>query len=236
LRQLPAEVNQAEVLQLIARLNQDAAVHGVILQLPLPGNLDASILQCAITPVKDVEGVHPHNLGLLVYGAMLPAPCTALSAFELIRRARPKLYGQEAVIVGHSRIVGRPLAFMLLHELCTVTICHVATQDLAGHTRHADILVSAVGKANLIAGDMVKPGAIVIDIGINHLPVLDENAQPVLNENGKPKRKVVGDVVFDEVRERAEAITPVPGGVGPLTVNMLLRNLIYATEKQAGVR
>lgn len=225
LEKRPASTPQEEVLQLVRRLNEDPAVHGIIIQLPLPVRMDAALLQRAVRPEKDVEGVHPANLGLLVQDRGPFAPCTAAAAHYLISTACPERRGLAAVVVGHSRIVGRPLGLMLLHDLCTVTTCHVATRDLAAHTRRADILVSAVGKPHLIRGEMVKPGAVVIDIGVNRVALK--------TPDGGERRKIVGDVAFNEVAAVAKALTPVPGGVGPLTVTMLLRNVAAAAEKLA---
>ncbi|MCW8130954.1 MAG: bifunctional 5,10-methylenetetrahydrofolate dehydrogenase/5,10-methenyltetrahydrofolate cyclohydrolase [Planctomycetota bacterium] len=226
LSQLPTSISQAGLLHAIEELNNDPTVHGIILQLPLPARLDARLAQRAIDPRKDAEGVHPVNLGLIVYGVTQRAPCTAIAAYSLIKSLHQDLYGKEAVVVGHSQIVGKPIGLLLLHDYCTVCTCHIATRDLGDHTRRADLLVVAAGKPNLIKKDMVKPGAIVVDIGVNRVPVVDEAGRPVLNEKGKPKHKVVGDVDFEGVKDVAEWITPVPGGVGPLTVTMLLRNVI----------
>jgi len=226
LEQLPAAASQASLLHAIEALNADPTVHGIILQLPLPARLDARLAQRTIEPHKDAEGVHPVNLGLIVYGVTQRAPCTAIAAYSLIKSLHLDLYGKEAVVVGHSQIVGKPIGLLLLHDYCTVCTCHIATKDLGGHTRRADLLVVAAGKPNLITKEMVKPGAIVVDIGVNRVPLVDANGQPVLNDKGKQKHKVVGDVDFEGVKEVAEWITPVPGGVGPLTVTMLLRNVI----------
>ena len=233
LEELPATVSQAGLQHAIEALNRDQGVHGIILQLPLPARLDARLAQRAIDPRKDAEGVHPVNMGLIVYGATQRAPCTAMAAYHLIKSLGQDLYGKEAVVVGHSQIVGKPIGLLLLHDYCTVCTCHIATQDLGAHTRRADLLVVAAGKPGLIEKGMVKPGAIVVDIGVNRVPVLNAQGQPELNEKGAPKHKMVGDVDFEGVREVAGWITPVPGGVGPLTVTMLLRNVLEA-GKQAG--
>ncbi|MCK6470638.1 MAG: bifunctional 5,10-methylenetetrahydrofolate dehydrogenase/5,10-methenyltetrahydrofolate cyclohydrolase [Planctomycetes bacterium] len=228
LEQLPGTVSQNGLLHVIEELNRDPSVHGIILQLPLPARLDARLAQRAIDPRKDAEGVHPVNLGMIVYGVTQRAPCTAIAAYHLIKSVGLDLYGKEAVVVGHSQIVGKPIGLLLLHDFCTVSTCHVATRDLAAHTKQADVLVVAVGKAHLIKKEMVKPGALVVDIGVNRVPVLDDHGQPVLNEKGQPKHRMVGDVDFDGVKDVAGWITPVPGGVGPLTVTMLLRNVAEA--------
>ena len=194
-------------------------------------------MQVEISPEKDVEGMHPSNMGMLVYGKMGVAPCTALGAMELLRSSGVELKGKEVVVVGHSEIVGKPLTLMLLAsqmESATPTVCHIATRDLAFHTLRADILFVAAGKAGLIRGDMIKEGAVVIDIGINRVPVLDADGKPVLNDKGKPRRKTVGDVVFEEAVEKASMISPVPGGVGPLTTTMLLRNTVVAARQAKG--
>ncbi|MBI3828553.1 MAG: bifunctional 5,10-methylenetetrahydrofolate dehydrogenase/5,10-methenyltetrahydrofolate cyclohydrolase [Planctomycetes bacterium] len=231
--QLPSAISQAVLLHAIEELNKDPSVHGIILQLPLPARLDARLAQRAIDPRKDAEGVHPINLGLIVYGATQRAPCTAIAAYSLIKSLHVDLYGKEAVVVGHSQIVGKPIGLLLLHDYCTVCTCHIATRDLAAHTKRADLLVVAAGKPRLITKDMVKPGAIVVDIGVNRVPVLDAKGQPVLNEKGNPKHQILGDVDFEGVKEVAEWITPVPGGVGPLTVTMLLRNVMEQAKQDA---
>jgi methylenetetrahydrofolate dehydrogenase (NADP+)/methenyltetrahydrofolate cyclohydrolase len=227
---LPDSISQTALVHKIHELNQTPDVTGIILELPLPARINTFVCQRAIDPQKDAEGVHPQNLGLLVYGIAHHAPCTAMAAHTLIKSTGVDLRGKEVTVVGHSQIVGRPLSLMLLHDFCTVTTCHVATQDLGFHTRRADILVVAVGKPNLIGGEMVKPGAMVIDVGVNRVPVLDANGQQALNEKGKPAFKTVGDVDFDAVAPKAGWITPVPGGVGPLTVTMLLRNVAEAAR------
>lgn len=236
LHELPETTTQEELGDFLAKLNADKKVSGIIIQMPLPSQLDARTVQRQIDPRKDVEGLNPANMGMLVYGATRLAPCTALGAVELLRSSGVELKGKELVIVGHSEIVGKPLAMILLEsqtESPTVTVCHIATQDLAFHTQRADILMVAVGKAGLIKGSMIKEGAIVIDIGINRIPLLDEKGDPVLNDKGKPRKKTVGDVVFEEAVEKASYISPVPGGVGPLTTVMLLRNTLEATKLSA---
>ena len=228
--QLPDSISQVALLHKIHELNAHPEVTGIILELPLPARINAFIIQRAIDPQKDAEGVHPQNLGLLVYGIAHHAPCTAMAAYQCIKSTNVDLRGKEVCVVGHSQIVGKPISLMLLHDFCTVTTCHIATQDLAFHTRRADVLVVAVGKAGLIRADMVKPGAKVIDVGVNRTPVLGPDGQQKLNEKGRPMFKTIGDVDFDPVKEIAEWITPVPGGVGPLTVTMLLRNVAEAAK------
>ena len=218
LRTLPGDATAADVSTLIQRLNNDVSVTGIMLHLPLPAHLDATALQYEIDPVKDVEGVNPANIGYVVYGHTLIAPCTALSVIELIRTTGATLRGAEAVVVGASEIAGKPIALLLTEQMATVTLCHVATKDLASHTRRAEILVVAVGKPNLIGGEQVREGAIVIDVGINRLTLPDGS------------RKTVGDVNFEEVSPKVSAITPVPGGVGPMTVAMLLKNTLRSAQ------
>lgn len=233
LKELPSEITQDKLLKFIDGLNADPGVSGIILQMPLPEQINAREVQRKISPEKDVEGMHPANLGRLVFGDTTVAPCTPLGAMELLKANGIDIKGKEAVVVGHSEIVGKPLMLMLLSsmtESATPTVCHIATQDLAAHTRQADILFVAVGKAGLIKGDMIKEGAVVIDIGINRVPDIDKDGNPVLNKKGKPKKKTVGDVVFEEAVEKASYIAPVPGGVGPLTVCMLLRNTAALAE------
>jgi methylenetetrahydrofolate dehydrogenase (NADP+)/methenyltetrahydrofolate cyclohydrolase len=233
LEQLPDAASEAELLHALEKLNRDETVHGIILQVPLPARLDPQLAQRAIDPRKDAEGVHPLNLGLILYGATQRAPCTAIAAYNLIKSTGVDLYGKEAVVVGHSQIVGKPLTLLLLHDFCTVTTCHIATRELAGHTRRADVLVVAAGKPALIRKDMVKPGAIVVDIGVNRVPVLDSQGRPVPDAKGRAQHRTVGDVDFEAVRQVAGWITPVPGGVGPLTVMALLRNVVEAAKQAA---
>ena len=236
LHELPDTTSEEKLLQFIEKLNKNSKVTGIILQMPVPGQINARNAQMAISPSKDVEGMNPVNMGMLVYGQAKVAPCTARGAMELLRSSGVELKGKEVTVVGHSEIVGKPITLMLLESLMespTPTVCHIATRDLAEHTKKADILIVAVGKAGLIKGDMIKEGAIVIDIGINRVPVLDEKGDPVLNEKGKPKKKTVGDVVFEEAVQKASCISPVPGGVGPLTTAMLLKNTVECAKAQA---
>ncbi|MGD8453677.1 MAG: bifunctional 5,10-methylenetetrahydrofolate dehydrogenase/5,10-methenyltetrahydrofolate cyclohydrolase [Phycisphaerae bacterium] len=226
--ELPGDVAQADLLAEIDRLNADPTVTGIILQLPLPPELDTAAAQYRIDPYKDVEGVNPANIGWLFYREPIIAPCTALAVSELVRRSRVTVRGAHAVVVGQSRIVGKPATLILLDQMATVTACHIATRDLAAETRRADILVVAVGQPHLISAAHVKPGAVVIDVGINRV------MQP--DASGKPVRRTVGDVDFAAVAPLAGAITPVPGGVGPVTVAMLLRNTIEAARKQLARR
>jgi methylenetetrahydrofolate dehydrogenase (NADP+) / methenyltetrahydrofolate cyclohydrolase len=215
---LPADTTAAGVEQTIRRLNLDSSVTGIMLHLPLPPGMDATELQYAIDPRKDVEGVNPANIGHVVYGHTLIAPCTAQAVIELIATTGIPLRGAEAVVVGASEIAGKPIALLLAERWATVTLCHVATRDLAAHTRRADVLVVAAGKAELIQASHVRPGAVVIDVGINRVKASDGTV------------KTVGDVDFENVREVAAYITPVPGGVGPMTVAMLLKNTLRSAE------
>lgn len=222
-RVYPATSTEAEVLAAIQTLNADPRVTGIILQRPVPPHLDLDHLQNAIHPHKDVEGMTPANIGNIVYGNATLGPCTALASVEMLKSTGLTLAGLEVVVIGHSEIVGKPIALLLTEELATVTICHHATRNLPEHTRRAEALLVAVGKPGLVTADMVKPGAAVIDIGINQVTVDGPEG---------PHTKVVGDVDFDSVREVAGWITPVPGGVGPMTVAMLLRNAVTTMETQ----
>ncbi len=223
-RHYPTNVTQREMLAAIHALNADPRVTGIILQRPVPKTSDLEALENAIHPSKDVEGMSSANIGNIVYGDSTLGPCTSLASVELLRSTGLNLRGLEVVMVGHSEIVGKPVALLLVEELATVTICHHGTRNLSYHTRQADALLVAVGKPGLITGDMVKPGAVVIDIGINLVEVT--------NPDGTTGTKTVGDVDYDSVHEVAGWITPVPGGVGPMTVAMLLRNTVVATERQ----
>jgi methylenetetrahydrofolate dehydrogenase (NADP+)/methenyltetrahydrofolate cyclohydrolase len=219
---LPATAREADLLALVARLNADPAVDGILVQLPLPPHIDAQKVIEAIDPEKDVDGFHPVNAGRLMTGAPGLVPCTPLGCLMLIRSVRSDIPGLEAVVVGRSNIVGKPVAQLLLAESCTVTIAHSRTRDLPAVCRRADILVAAVGRQEMIRGAWVKPGAIVIDVGINRVAHDD-------------KGKLVGDVAFHEVKEVASAITPVPGGVGPMTIACLLRNTVEAACRRRGL-
>ncbi|MFH1378594.1 MAG: bifunctional 5,10-methylenetetrahydrofolate dehydrogenase/5,10-methenyltetrahydrofolate cyclohydrolase [Planctomycetota bacterium] len=225
---LPADTTESGALEHIKKLNVDPAVNGIILQMPLPQGFDALSLQSAIDRRKDVEGIHPENLGRIVQGRIDLAPSTALAAFKLIRSTGIDLYGKEVVVVGHSQIVGRPMALMLLEEFSTVTVCHIGTRDISDYTRRADLLVVAAGVPGLIRGDMIKPGAFVVDIGINRVIKRAADGSAILDDKGEPVRETVGDVVFEDALKVAGYLTPVPGGVGPLTVTMLLKNIVSA--------
>ncbi|MDB5303377.1 MAG: folD [Phycisphaerales bacterium] len=218
LRTLPADADQKTVAGVIQSLNHDPSVTGIMLHLPLPRQLDPTDLQYQIDPVKDVEGVNPANIGYVVYGHTLIAPCTAMAVIELIKSTGVELRGAEAVVVGASEIAGKPIALLLTEQMATVTLCHIATKDLASHTRRAEVLVVAVGKPGLITADHVKDGAVVIDVGINRVTLPDGT------------KKTVGDVDTDGVYPKAARLTPVPGGVGPMTVAMLLKNTLRSAE------
>ncbi len=211
---MPETTTQQELEDEIRRLNADPAIHGILVQLPLPGHLDESSALSVIVPEKDVDGFHIQNAGKLLNGLDGVVACTPKGALEMIRRTGVDLSGKEAVVVGRSNIVGKPMAMLLLQQNCTVTICHSRTSDLAAHTRRADVLVAAVGRPGMITADMVKPGAIVIDVGINRVD-----------------GKVVGDVDYEGVSQVAGWITPVPGGVGRMTITMLLLNTLEAAER-----
>ncbi len=209
----------ALVFEKIAELNNDPNVHGILVQLPLPKHFDADAILEAISPAKDVDGFHAENVGALAQGKPRFIPCTPYGVMEMLKSENVPLKGAEVVIVGRSNIVGKPMAMLLLQQSSTVTICHSQTKDLAFHTRRADILIAAIGRAKMITGDMIKPGATVIDVGINR------------QESGPNLGKLCGDVDFDSAREVAGLITPVPGGVGPMTITMLLANTLEAAER-----
>ncbi len=215
---LNQNISQEDLIAFIQTLNIDKSINGIIIQMPLPAHIDTKTVSQNINPVKDIEGVHPLNIGQLVLGKTRIFPCTASAAVELIFSTGVNLEGKEIVVVGHSAIVGKPISLLLMDKLATVTTCNLGTSKagkLEEHVRKADVLVVAVGKAGLIKGDWIKSGAIVIDVGINKL-----------------EDKIVGDVEFEVAKEKADFITPVPGGVGPLTVTMLIRNLLEATLAQ----
>ncbi|WP_433947083.1 bifunctional methylenetetrahydrofolate dehydrogenase/methenyltetrahydrofolate cyclohydrolase [Brevundimonas diminuta] len=226
---LPAETTQNELLALIASLNADAGIHGILVQLPLPKHINSAAVLDAISPDKDVDGFHVVNAGRLAVGLPGMIPCTPLGSLMLLKDQLGNLSGLNAVIVGRSNIVGKPMAQLLLGESCTVTIAHSRTRDLPALCRTADILVAAVGRPEMIKGDWIKPGATVIDVGINRVPSRD----PVKAAEGKTR--VVGDVDFNEAVEVAGRITPVPGGVGPMTIACLLANTYTAACRAAGV-
>lgn len=228
-KKLEEKTSQGELIKIINKLNNDPAIHGIIVQMPLPSHIDAKLISRFISPLKDVEAMHPQNMGEIVFGKAKILPCTAAACMELLNSILPSpqwgegkgegwLYGKEAVVVGHSEIVGKPLALLLLNKFVTTTVCHIATGQrgtLPEFVKKAEILIVAVGKAGLIKGEWIKEGAIVIDVGINRVD-----------------GKIVGDIEFEEAQKRASYITPVPGGVGPLTVAILMRNVVEAVKLQ----
>lgn len=222
-KKLPATTSEAELLALIAALNADPAVHGILVQLPLPPQIDSHRIISAIDPGKDVDGFHPLNVGRLASGLPTLAPCTPLGCVMLAKSVRPSLAGLEAVVIGRSNIVGKPVAQLLLMENATVTVAHSKTHDLPAVCRRADILVAAIGRPEMVRGDWIKPGAVVVDVGINRVP----------GEGGK--FKIVGDVAFAEAVQVAGAVTPVPGGVGPMTIACLLLNTLRAARALNGL-
>ena len=257
---LPDDMTETDLLAKMDELGKDDSVTGIILQMPVPKQVDARTVQVAMNPAKDVEGLHPANLGRLFFGGETCAPCTAKAAVELLVHTCPDIAGKETVIVGHSEIVGKPIAAILLQSLDaspTVTVCHVATKDLAAHVGRAEVLFVATGVSQarwmgyrrkkkkdpstplpnlspLIKADMLKEGAIVIDVAINRIPAgFDENDEPIKNKKGRNKMQTVGDVEYDAALEKVAAITPVPGGVGPVTVAMLLANTVACAKALA---
>ncbi len=220
---LADDISNKDLRTEIRNLSKDRSVTGIMLHMPMPNHIDTARIQYEIDVVKDVEGVNPANIGYVFYKHVVIAPCTAMAAVELIKTTGVPLEGAEAVVVGASHIVGKPIALLLTEQMATVTICHIATRDLKFHTRRADIVVSAAGKAGLITADHVREGACVIDVGINRITLSDGT------------KKTVGDVDFDSVKDKAAHLTPVPGGVGPMTVAMLLRNTLRSAEILAGV-
>ncbi len=223
LETVPLETGAAGLVKAIEELNRDDTVNGILLLRPLPPDIDPGSIARTIDPRKDVEGLHPLNLGNLVHTSPTLVPCTAQAAVTIFRTLGVAPRGLETVVVNHSEIVGKPIALLMVNDLATVTICHVGTTDLAAHTRKADLLFVAAGKPNLITGGMVKRGAIVIDIGINRI---------VVEEEGRKKEKTVGDVEFSSVSRVAGFLTPVPGGVGPVTTAMLMQNTLHAAWLQ----
>ncbi|MCB1859088.1 MAG: bifunctional methylenetetrahydrofolate dehydrogenase/methenyltetrahydrofolate cyclohydrolase FolD [Gammaproteobacteria bacterium] len=220
---LPADTSQVELLGLIERLNEDPAIHGILVQLPLPGHIDPEPILSAIDPAKDVDGFHPINVGNLYTGGTGLVPCTPLGCMILVKREIPALSGLRALVLGRSNIVGKPVAALLLREHCTVTIAHSRTRKLAEECRRADILIAAVGQTEMVKGDWIQPGATVIDVGINRV------------EQADGKARLLGDVEFSSASQVAGAITPVPGGVGPMTIACLLLNTLTAACRQHGL-
>lgn len=214
---LPATTTQEDLLKLIDQLNADPKIHGILVQLPLPSQIDSQAVLNAVSPDKDADGFHPYNIGRLVEGNPLFVPCTPKGVIRMIESTGQAIEGKRAVVLGRSNIVGKPVAMLLMHRHATVTICHSRTKDLPGMCREADILVAAIGKAQFVKADMVKPGAVVVDVGINRL------------DDGR----LVGDVDFERVKDRAGWLSPVPGGVGPMTIAMLLANTVEAAKRVA---
>jgi len=215
---LSQDTTEASLIEFIQKLNSEKSINGIIIQMPLPAQIDYKKISQFILPEKDAEGMHPANIGKIVFGKANILPCTPAAVMELLKEAGVELYGKEVVIVGHSEIVGKPLALLLLEKFATVTVCHIGTSKagkLEEHVMKAEVLIVAVGKAGLIKGEWIKEGAIVIDVGINRVG-----------------DKIVGDVEFETAEKRASYITPVPGGVGPLTVTMLMRNVVEAAKLQ----
>ena len=264
LDQHPETMLEEELASRIQELNADPEITGIILLMPVPPKINARRIQAQITPEKDVEGMNPVNMGRLIYGTPILGPCTAVGAVELLKTTGVPIEGAEAVVVGHSEIVGKPIAVLLLGLNATTHVCHIFTKDLALHTRNAEILFVAAGKSGalwqrywrqkrkydenpvgeppalpdlspLIKADMLRPGVVIVDVAINRIPeALDDSGSPVLNEKGRPKMKTTGDVDFEAAKEIASWITPVPGGVGPMTVAMLLKNAVEAAKMPAG--
>jgi len=220
----PEDISKADLLALIDRYNKNPDIHGILVQLPLPGHINETDVLYSIDPDKDVDGFHPVNMGRLMIGEAMFYPCTPYGIQQLLIRSNIEIEGSEVVVVGRSNIVGKPVAMMLCQKAkganATVTICHTGTRDLASHTRRADILIVAAGRPKAITADMVKEGAVVIDVGVNRIGMTPEG-----------KAKLCGDVDFDAVREKASAITPVPGGVGPMTITMLMLNTLNAAKR-----
>ncbi|ABQ25373.1 bifunctional methylenetetrahydrofolate dehydrogenase/methenyltetrahydrofolate cyclohydrolase FolD [Geotalea uraniireducens] len=213
---LPVDTSEADLLLLIHKLNSDPKIHGILIQLPLPKQIDTEKVLEAISPEKDADGFHPYNVGRLVIGKPLFQPCTPYGVMVMLKEAGVELAGKEVVVVGRSNIVGKPVAFMCLQQNATVTLCHSKTRDLAAKVGMADVVIAAVGQPEMIKGAWIKEGAVVIDVGVNRVG----------------EKKLVGDVEFDAAAERASAITPVPGGVGPMTITMLLYNTLEAAKRR----
>ena len=232
--ELPATATQDEVMALVQKLAADPKVHGILVQLPMPSQINEEAILNAVPITKDVDGFHPVNIGKLGMKNREPsfAPCTPAGVIELLDRIHVKIEGANAVVLGRSNIVGLPVSLLLLGRNATVTVCLSRTKDIAGVIKQADILVAAIGKAKFVKGDWVKPGATVIDVGVNSVPVLNpDGTQAISEKTGKPRNKLVGDVDFEAVKEIAAAITPVPGGVGPMTIAMLMKNTLLAAQR-----
>ncbi len=236
----PSSATTEELLELVQKLNLRQEIDGILIQLPLPPQVDAKRVLGAVNPAKDVDGFHPINIGNLVSGRPGLVPCTPAGIIEILRRSRIPIQGARAVVMGRSDIVGKPLAMLLLHRHATVTICHSKTRDLAAVAREADILVAAMGRAALVTGDFIRPGATVVDVGMNRLTTPEE-VRRIFHHPAEPLRQLeskgyvlIGDVQPEDVREKAGAFTPVPGGVGPLTIAMLMFNTVHAARSRRG--
>lgn len=232
---VPADITQEDLEKLIKELNADPKVNGILVQLPLPGHLDEERVLQLISIEKDVDGFSPINLGRLAQKGREPlfVPCTPYGCIYLLKEAGVKISGANAVVLGRSNIVGMPAALLLIKENATVTVVHSKTKDIPAVLRDADIIIAAIGRAEMVRGDWIKPGAAVIDVGINGIPMLNLDGTPVISQKtGKPRQKLVGDVNFEEAKEVAGFITPVPGGVGPMTIAMLMANTLRAAEIQ----
>ncbi|MDD5748273.1 MAG: tetrahydrofolate dehydrogenase/cyclohydrolase catalytic domain-containing protein [Actinomycetota bacterium] len=237
-KSLPAETTEEEVVDIVRQLNEDVGVSGILPLRPFPEHISDSAVINTIRYEKDIDCFHPFNMGRLTLGEPTLPPCTPAACIEILERIGLDFVGAEVVVVGHSNIVGKPVALLMLNRNSTTTVAHIFTSqagNLEKHTTGADILIVAAGKAGLITADLVKEGAIVIDVGINRVKVLDEEGNPVLDEKGKQKTKTVGDVDFDNVKDKCRAITPVPGGVGAVTNMMLLKNALTAAKSQKGL-
>jgi len=232
---VPADISQEDLEKLVTELNADPKVNGILVQLPLPDHLDEERILQLISIEKDVDGFSPINLGRLAQKGREPlfVPCTPYGCIYLLKEAGVEISGANAVVLGRSNIVGMPAALLLVKENATVTVVHSRTKDLPAAVRQADIIIAAIGRAEMVRGDWVKPGAAIIDVGINGIPLLDEDGNQLISEKtGKPRQKLVGDVNFEEAKEVAGFITPVPGGVGPMTIAMLMANTFRAAEIQ----
>ena len=232
---LPGDATQDQVEALVRQLNADPKVNGILVQLPMPAHINEERVLSLISIEKDVDGFSPLNIGRLAQKGREPlfVPCTPYGCIYLLEQAGVKIEGANAVILGRSNIVGMPAALLLISRNATVTVCHSRTRDLPAVIRQADIMIAAIGKTEMVRGDWIKPGAAVIDVGINQVPVLNPDGSPAISEKtGKPRQKLVGDVNFAEAREVAGFITPVPGGVGPMTIAMLMKNTLRAAEIQ----
>lgn len=234
---LPAEITQDELERVIKELNADELINGILVQLPLPGHLDEERVLQLISIEKDVDGFSPINIGRLAQKGRDPlfVPCTPYGCIYLLEKSGVKIEGANAVVLGRSNIVGMPAALLLIGKNATVTVCHSRTKNLPEVVRQADILIAAIGRPEMVRGDWIKPGAAIIDVGINGKPLFNEDGSPLISEKtGKPRQKLVGDVNFEEAKEVAGFITPVPGGVGPMTIAMLMKNTLRAAQIQQG--